>query len=185
MNLQTQWKIKIALFFIFFFPCINLYAASVGYLTVKANIVNIKCVISYPDSLYFGDYVNANFNDTDAADIKKITISLNCSNVKNIVIPTLVLKGNVFSQDPSIFTDNSTSEKLNVGFMFKKGEYNTNLKFKEKNDVISQGDEVAFEKLENGINSYNLTVGLVKGPMNTKVGIGSINAPVKFTILYK
>ncbi|HBN5547420.1 TPA: fimbrial protein [Proteus mirabilis] len=185
MNLQKQWKIKIALFFIFFFPCINLYAAPIGYVTVKANIVSIKCVISYPNNLYFGNYISTNFNDTDAADIKKITISLDCNNVENIVTPTLILQGNVFSQDNSIFTVSSTPEKLNVGFMFKKGEYNTNLNFKDKNNVIYQGDEVTFEKLKNGINLYNLTVGLVKGPINNKVGIGNINVPIKFTILYK
>lgn len=101
------------------------------------------------------------------------------------MIPALVLQGSVFSQDKSIFTGNSASEKLNVGFMFKKGEHNTPLNFKEKDSVISQGDEVSFEKLENGINLYDITVGLVKGPTDTKVGIGNVNVPVKFSILYK
>lgn len=185
MNLPIQWKIKVALFFILFFPYISIYASSTDTLSMSANIVSIKCVVSYPDSLYFGDYISANFNDTDAVDIKKLTISLDCNNVENVVIPALVLQGSVFSQDKSIFTGNSASEKLNVGFMFKKGEHNTPLNFKGKDSVISQGDEVSFEKLENGINLYDITVGLVKGPTDTKVGIGNVNVPVKFTILYK
>lgn len=185
MNLHTKWKIKTTLFFILFFPYIHIYASTTDSLTMSANIVSIKCVISYPNNLYFGNYINTNFNDTDAADIKKITISLDCNNVENIVIPTLILQGNVFSQDNSIFTVSPTPEKFNVGFMFKKGEYNTTLNFKDKNNVIYQGDEVTFEKLKNGINLYNLTVGLVKGPINNKVGIGNINVPIKFTILYK
>lgn len=188
MNLRILWKIKFKisfLYIIFCFPYINVYAASTNSVFINANIVSIKCIISYPDSLYFGDYIGTNFKEMDAIEIKKITISLDCSNINNIVTPVLTLQGAVFPEDKSIFTDSSNAEQLNVGFMFKKGTYNTPLNFKDKDNIIYQNNEISFDNLQNGINIYDITVGLVKGPRNSKVNIGSINAPVKFTILYK